>query len=125
MPLKHDPTVDLITAKPNKQKSISAGKVKEEEKKRKLDQNDRGWWLQLWVQERGGARRHICHECLFAAQTSRQIVSGNFLGIKILYLSTELLTPTSCPGGGIRHLGLQFFHIHHILCLVLKAHSTL
>lgn len=30
MPLKHDPTVDLITAKPNKQKSISAGKVKEE-----------------------------------------------------------------------------------------------
>ncbi len=43
MPLKHDPTVDLITAKPNKQKSISAGKVKEEEKKRKLDQNDRGF----------------------------------------------------------------------------------
>lgn len=35
MPLKHDPTVDLITAKPNKQKSISAGKVKEEGKKRK------------------------------------------------------------------------------------------
>lgn len=30
MPLKHDPAVDLITAKPNKQKSISAGKVKEE-----------------------------------------------------------------------------------------------
>lgn len=57
VPLKHDPTVDLITAKPNKQKSISAGKVKEEKKKeRKLDQNDRGWWLQLWVQERGGAK---------------------------------------------------------------------
>lgn len=34
VPLKHDPTVDLITAKPNKQKSISAGKVKEEKKKR-------------------------------------------------------------------------------------------
>ena len=34
MPLKHDPTVDLITAKPNKQKSISAGKVKEEEEKK-------------------------------------------------------------------------------------------
>lgn len=34
MPLKHDPTVDLITAKPNKQKSISAGKVKEEGKKK-------------------------------------------------------------------------------------------
>lgn len=50
MPLKHDPTVDLITAKPNKQKSISAGKVKEEgKKKRKLDQNDWGWWLQLWI----------------------------------------------------------------------------
>ncbi len=61
MPLKHDPTVDLITAKPNKQKSISAGKVKEEEKKRKLDQNDRGFWLQLWVQERGGAGRDIRH----------------------------------------------------------------
>lgn len=36
MPLKHDPTVDLITAKPNKQKSISAGKVKEEEKKEEI-----------------------------------------------------------------------------------------
>lgn len=35
MPLKHDPTVDLITAKPNKQKSISAGKVKEEGEKKK------------------------------------------------------------------------------------------
>ena len=35
MPLKHDPTVDLITAKPNKQKSISAGKVKEEGGKKK------------------------------------------------------------------------------------------
>lgn len=34
MPLKHDPTVDLITAKPNKQKSISAGKVKEEGEKK-------------------------------------------------------------------------------------------
>lgn len=34
MPLKHDPTVDLITAKPNKQKSISAGKVKEEEEEK-------------------------------------------------------------------------------------------
>lgn len=84
MPLKHDPTVDLITAKPNKQKSISAGKVKEEggKKKRKLDQNDRGWWLQLWVQERGGAGRYICHEFFLffspAAQTTRQIVSGNF-----------------------------------------------
>lgn len=52
MPLKHDPTVDLITAKPNKQKSISAGKVKEEGKKRKLDHSDwRCWlWLQLWEQ---------------------------------------------------------------------------
>lgn len=62
MPLKHDPTVDLITAKPNKQKSISAGKVKEEGgRKRKLDQNDWRWWwwwwggLQLWEEERGGA----------------------------------------------------------------------
>lgn len=36
MPLKHDPTVDLITAKPNKQKSISAGKVKEEGKKEEI-----------------------------------------------------------------------------------------
>lgn len=35
MPLKHDPIVDLITAKPNKQKSISAGKVKEEGKKKR------------------------------------------------------------------------------------------
>lgn len=36
MPLKHDPTVDLITAKPNKQKSISARKVKEEKKKEEI-----------------------------------------------------------------------------------------
>lgn len=79
MPLKHDPTVDLITAKPNKQKSISAGKVKEEGEKRKLDQNDRGWWLlQLWMwRKEVGLRRYICHECLCTAQTSRQIVSSN------------------------------------------------
>lgn len=81
MPLKHDPTVDLITAKANKQKSISAGKVKEEEKKRKLDQNDRGWRLQLWVQQREGwgLEVYVSHECLFTVQTSRQIVSRNFL----------------------------------------------
>lgn len=41
MPLKHDPTVDLITAKPNKQKSISAGKVKEDEKKKEEIRSER------------------------------------------------------------------------------------
>lgn len=62
MPLKHDPTVDLITAKPNKQKSISAGKVKEdEEKKRKLDQNDQGDFFSCGVQQRGGIFAMFAH----------------------------------------------------------------
>lgn len=77
MPLKHDPTVDLITAKPNKQKSISAGKVKEEEgkkKKRKLDQNDRGWWLQLWMQgERWGWGRYIQYATVSVCSLPKQV----------------------------------------------------
>jgi hypothetical protein len=35
MPLKCNPSVDLITAKPNKKKSISGGKEKGEKKNRK------------------------------------------------------------------------------------------
>lgn len=81
MPLKHDPTVDLITAKPNKQKSISAGKVKEEgrkKKRRKLDQNDWGVVVAaVDAGERWGYGGIYIHECLFTAQTSRQIVSSN------------------------------------------------
>lgn len=54
MPLKHDPAVDLITAKPNKQKSISAGKVKEEgrgggaevEGGKKKEEEIRSKWLE-------------------------------------------------------------------------------
>lgn len=75
MPLKHDPTVDLITAKPNKQKSISAGKVKEEGKKEEIRSERSGVVVAAVGAERWG---YICHECLFAAQTSRQIVSRNF-----------------------------------------------
>lgn len=49
MPLKHDPTVDLITAKPNKQKSISAGKVKEDEKKKEEIRSERSGVIFLAV----------------------------------------------------------------------------
>ena len=49
MALKRNPTVDLITAKPNKQKSISAGKVKEGEKKKEMtylkrERGERAYW---------------------------------------------------------------------------------
>lgn len=74
MPLKHDPTVDLITAKPNKQKSISAGKVKEEEEE-KEEITSKQLKVVVVVAAAVGAgggwgyRRFICHECLFTAQT--------------------------------------------------------
>lgn len=55
MPLKHDPTVDLITAKLNKHKSISAGKVKEEEEKKEI----RSKRLEVVVVCRCGSRRGV------------------------------------------------------------------
>lgn len=76
MPLKHDPTVDLITAKPNKQKSISAGKVKEEEEEK---EEIRSKWLKVVVAAAvgtggGGAIGgiHVMNVCLLPQQVDMQ-----------------------------------------------------
>lgn len=88
MPLKHDPTVDLITAKPNKQKSISAGKVKERGGGEEIRSKRLEVVVVVVVVGGGcscGRRRgvglqevYICHKCFLTAKTSRHVASADF-----------------------------------------------